>query len=96
MTYFRYFCCAKNGQQQRERKRRAREGRKGIEKGEWVDGKGKRKSGREEGREVGEVGRDTARMKQELSISPAFCSRPTAFSFRITERFACSGLLRLI
>ena len=90
MTYFRYFCCTKNGQQQRERKSRARERRKGIETGEWVEGKGKRKSGREEGR-GGEVGRDMARMKQELSISPAFCSRPTAFSFRITERFACSG-----
>ena len=42
-----------------ERKRREGEKRKAVETGEWVEGKGKRKSGREEGRVEGggEVGR---------------------------------------
>ena len=74
-------------------KGRGRAGR-GREKGDREGGVGRRERGKAEEKKEewwGEVGRDMARMKQELSISPAFCSRPTAFSFRITERFACSG-----
>ena len=70
-------------------KRRVGERRKGVETEEWVEEKVKRKSGREEGR-VGGVGKWGGKRKV-LPPSPAFSSRPTAFCFRITEKFANSG-----